>query len=393
MDIKRIQQELVRAKLDGWLFYDFHNRDAIAYRVLGLDFGKFCSRRWWYFIPAKGEPVKLAHKVEPTKLDSLPGKKRMYLSWRELEASLGEILTDVKKIAMQYSPTAAIPYVSMVDAGTIELVRQAGHVEVVSSADLVQTFEAVIDERGYASHREAGSKVHRVKDGAFAFIGEQVRAQKTLSEYDVQQWILRRFEEEGLDCCGENPIVGINDHPSDPHFEPKREGAYTFKQGDTVLIDLWAKLKQPGAIFYDITWCGQVGTNPPEKYQRIFQVVRDARNAAVAFARDRFARNVPCFGYEVDDACRNVVQAAGFGDYFIHRTGHSIGEVVHGNGVNIDNLETRDERQLVPGVCFSVEPGIYLVGEMAVRSEINVFITPSREVVVTGPEQDTLIAI
>jgi len=392
MRLPEIQKALQAAQLDGWLFYDFHNRDPIAYRVLGLDFGKFTSRRWFYFIPARGEPVRLAHKVEPGKLDSLPGQKRLYLSWRELHQSLAEILKGVRRLAMQISPLAAIPYVSTVDAGTAELVRGFG-VELCSSAELVQAFEAVIDEDGYRSHREAGEKIHRIKDEAFARIGEALKKGQKLTEVELQRFILRRFQEEGLTCMGENPIVGVNDHPADPHFEPTEQNSRPFARGDKVLIDLWAKLDRPGAIFYDITWCGFIGKNPPAKYQQIFRLACQARRAAVDLVRERFRQRKACCGWEVDDACRKVIQDGGFGEFFIHRTGHSIGEAVHGNGVNIDNLETRDERRLVPGVCFSVEPGIYLPGEMAVRTEIDVFITAAGEVEVTGPEQDELVLI
>ncbi len=392
MDLNRIQKELQEAELDGWLFYDFHNRDPIAYRVLGIDFGKFTSRRWFYFIPAQGEPVRLAHQVEPTKLDALPGKKETYLGWRELHQDLARILAGAKRVAMQYSPTGAIPYVSTVDGGTVDMIRSLG-VEVVTSADLVQTFEAVIDDAGYQTHLKAGEKIQTIKDQAFTLIGDFVRTDKRLTEYDLQQWIVERYQQEGLTCMNEFPIVGINEHPADPHFEPTPDNSHVFKMGDKVLIDLWAKCKEPGAIFYDITWCGFVGQAPTAKYQGIFEVVRDARNAAVEFVREKFAKGETCFGYEVDDACRQVVEQAEYGEFFIHRTGHSIGEEVHGNGVNIDNLETKDERRLVPGICFSVEPGIYLPGEMAVRTEIDVFITPEAKVVVAGAEQEELVLI
>jgi Xaa-Pro aminopeptidase len=391
-EIARIQEELRAASLDGWLLYDFHNRDAIAYRVLGLDFGKFTSRRWFYFIPARGEPVRLCSRVEPTKLDALPGTRRFYLSWRELHASLREVLGGAKRIAMQFSPQANIPYVSTVDGGTIDLVRSLGF-EVASSADLVQTFDALLGEEAYRSHVEAGERVVRIKDQAFARVSEELSAGRELTEHALQQFIVRRFAEEGLTCKGEHPIVGTNEHPADPHFEPTPANTRPIRRGDTLLIDLWAKLDQPGAVFYDITWCGFVGKDPPAKYVTIFSVVRDARDAAVALVRERFASRTPLHGWEVDDACRSVVERAGFGPRFIHRTGHSIGEEVHGNGVNIDNLETRDERLLVPGICFSIEPGIYLEGEMAVRSEINVFITPSGSVEVSGPQQRDLILI
>jgi Xaa-Pro aminopeptidase len=392
MDLKAIQSALKEKGVDGWLFYDFHNRDHLAYRILGLDFHKMTSRRWFYFIPADGEPVKLAHRVESTKLDTLPGTKVMYHPWEELHQRLREMLGDPKTIAMQYSPLNNIPYVSIVDGGTVELIRSFGH-EVVPSADLVQQFEAIIDEKGYQSHLKAGDIIQHIKNEAFTEIGKAISEERKLTEFDLMNFILRRFEEEGIDPGEDVPIVGINDHPADPHFEPKEEGSYEFKKGDKILIDLWGKLKEPGSIYYDITWCGYVGDDPPEKYQEIFHVVRDARIAAVNFIRERFAKNDPVFGWEVDDACRAVVKEAGYGDYFVHRTGHSIGEEVHGNGVHIDNLETKDERQLVHGICFSIEPGIYLEGEMAARSEIDCFITLDGEVVVHGEEQMELVRV
>jgi Xaa-Pro aminopeptidase len=389
-DIARIQNELKAAGFDGWLLYDFHNRDAIAYHVLGLDFGKFTSRRWFYWIPASGEPVRLCSKVESTKLDTLPGEKRLYLSWRELHASLKAMMGSAKRIAMQYSPSANIPYVSIVDGGTIDLVRSLGY-DVVSSADLVQTFQAILDDAQYRSHLDAGARVQVIKNEAFDLVARDVGAGRTLTQYDVQQFIVKRYNEEGLTCKGEFPIVGTNEQPADPHFEPTLANARPIRKGDTLLIDLWAKLDRPGSIFYDITWCGFVGRNPPAKYVQIFNTVRDARDAALEFVRTRFGGGKPVHGWEVDDACRAIVEKAGYGQYFIHRTGHSIGEDVHGNGVNIDNLETRDERLLAPGICFSIEPGIYLAGEMAARSEIDVFITPAGKVDVAGEMQRDLI--
>lgn len=391
-DIARIQKEIAAAGCDGWLLCDFHNRDKIAYQVLGLDFGKFTSRRWYYWIPARGQPVRLCSKVEPARLADLPGEQRFYLSWRELHDGLRGVLGGAKKVAMQWSPDCNIPYVSIVDGGTVDLVRRLGY-EVVPSAGLVQTFQAVLDDAAYRSHVEAGRRVQKIKDEAFALIGAEVRAGRAITQYDAQQFILRRFAEEGLTCLGESPMVGTNEHPADPHFEPTPANARPIRQGDTLLIDLWAKLDQPGAIFYDITWCGFVGKKPPAKYVELFHTVRDARNAAVAFVRERYAAKQKVCGWEVDDVCRAVVKQAGYGDFFIHRTGHSIGEQVHGNGVNIDNLETRDEREIVPGICFSIEPGIYLKGEMAVRSEIDVFVTPAGKVDVCGAEQDELILL
>jgi Xaa-Pro aminopeptidase len=349
------------------------------------------TRRWFYFIPAKGEPRKLVHSVEKFKLDSLPGSKSVYLPWEQLHASLKKMLGAPKKIAMQYSPKNNIPAVSMVDAGVIELVKGFGH-KVVSSADLVQMFEALISEEGYAHHKAAGVLVDRIRAEAFEQIRNAVANNSGMTEYDVQQFIMRRFAESGL-MTADPPIVGTNDHPADPHFECTRANARPFKKGDTVLIDLWAKKNVPAGIYYDITWVGYIGSEPSGKYLELFNVARSARDAAVRFVEDRFAKGRACHGWEVDEACRGVVKEAGYGRYFLHRTGHSIGEEVHGNGGNIDNLETRDDRQLMPGCLFSVEPGIYLEGEMAVRTEVNMFIRHDGKPEVTGEIQRELVRI
>ncbi len=392
MNLENIQSEIRKQKIDGWLFYDFHNRDKMAYHILGLNPNMFVTRRWYYYIPAEGMPTKLVSAVESTKIDPLPGQKIVYRSWEQQHNSLKAILVGSRRIAMQYSPYNNIPYVSMVDAGTIELIRSFG-VEIVSSANLVQTFEAIIDEEGYHSHLRAGVKIQKIKDEAFTLIGKRLKSRQTMTEFEVQQYIVKRFNEEGLTDDDEHPIVGVNDHPADPHFEPTAANTYAIKPGDTLLIDLWAREKTDRAIYYDITWCGFIGQNPPAKYKEIFNTVVRARNTARDFIRKKYAANETCYGYEVDDVCRKVIVEAGYGEYFVHRTGHSIGHCVHGNGVNIDNLETKDERELVPGICFSIEPGIYLPGEMAVRSEIDVFITAGREVIVAGDEQDELILL
>lgn len=391
MNLQEIQTALNEADIDGWLCYDFHNQDHLSYRVLGLDFGNFTSRRWFYYIPANGEPTRLTHTVEPRKLDSLPGSQRYYLAYGQLHKELENILGSPKKVAMQYSPLNNIPYISMADAGTVELVRSFGHT-IVSSADLVQLFESRIDEKGFQSHIDAGKIVLEIKDQAYAEIGRAIRESLSLTEYEIQQFIANKFDENGLTDDGHHPIVGVNDHPCNPHFEPTKENSYNFKKGDCVLIDLWAKKKEPGSIYFDVTWCGFIGEDPPAKYLEIFDVVSRARDAAVSFVKDKFAKGDDCYGWQVDDVCRNVIKDAGYGQYFIHRTGHSIGEEVHGNGVNIDNLETKDERKLIPGICFSIEPGIYLK-EMAVRSEINVFITMDGDVVIEGEPQKELILV
>jgi Xaa-Pro dipeptidase len=391
MDLHGIQKALRTLKIDGWLFCDFHNRDVLAHRILGLDMARMTSRRWFYYIPARGVPKRLVHSVEKGKLDALPGSKQVYLPWEQLHASLKKILGSPKKIAMQYSPKNNLPPIALVDAGTVELVRSFGH-KVVSSADLVQLFEAVVDEKGYRTHKAAAEKVDRIRAEAFARIGEGIRAGNGVSELQITRYILRRFAEEGL-ATADAPIVGSNEHPADPHFESKPENDRPFKPGDTVLIDLWAKLDVPGGIYYDITWVGYIGDQPPKQYQEIFNVVVRARDAAVSFVREKFSKGQPCYGWQVDDACRNVVKKAGYGKEFVHRTGHSIGEETHGNGGNIDNLETRDDRQLVPGCCFSVEPGIYLEGKMAVRTEINMFIGYDGTPEVTGEIQRDLLLL
>lgn len=392
MDLDAIQQSLAEQGVDGWLFCDFHHRDPMAYSILGLDPGPLTTRRWFYFIPTRGEPVKLSHRVESTKLDPLPGRQEFYLPWTELHEKLRAALGEAKRVAMQYSPMNQIPYVSVVDAGTVELVRSFG-AEVVSSAGLVQRFEAVTDEEGLRSHRQAGDKVQAIKDEAFALMDRALKRSDKITEYDVREYILRRFDEQGLTSDGAVPIVGFNDHPADPHFEPTAANAHTLHHGDTILLDLWARRKEPVGIYYDITWCGYAGQEPPAQYREIFDVVTRARDAGLDFVRRRFADGKPCSGHEVDDATRRVVAEAGYGDAFLHRTGHNIGVDVHGNGANIDNLETRDDRLLVPGLCFSIEPGIYLAGSMAVRSEIDAFITPAGEVEVYGPVQQELILV
>ncbi|MDO9547341.1 MAG: M24 family metallopeptidase, partial [Candidatus Marinimicrobia bacterium] len=239
MDLDRIQKAISEKGIDGWLFYDFHHRDAMAYRILGLDFSKFTTRRWFYFIPVQGEPVRIVSAVEARKLDSLTGKKEVYRSWEDLHRIIRETLVNTRQIAMQYSPKNNIPYVSVVDAGTVELIQSFG-VTVVSSADLVQTFEAVIDGEGYKAHLEAGEKVQQIKDEVFELIGRKIRANEKITEYEAQRYIVKRFEEEGLTDDGDHPIIGVNDHPADPHFEPTEENTYTIKKGDTLLIDLWA---------------------------------------------------------------------------------------------------------------------------------------------------------
>jgi Xaa-Pro dipeptidase len=368
--------------VDGWLFCDFRGSDPLAYRILGLDPAAISTRRWYYFIPAHGEPTGIVSSVEPHRLDTLPGRKRVFLSWQQLHESLAETLHGTGKVAMQYSPGNAIPYVSRVDAGTIELIRQLG-VDIVSSADLVQRFEAVWGPEQWQGHLRAAKGVRETVDEAFAYIREH----SPVTEYAVQQFILQRFAARGL-TTNHPPIVAINAHSADPHFEPRSNDATPISPGDFVLIDLWAK--EPGGVYADYTWTGFMGGQVPERYQKIFTIVRNARDAAIEFVKERISREQSFHGYEVDAVARKVITDAGYGEYFVHRTGHSIGEEVHGNGANMDGLETQDERRVLPTTCFSIEPGIYLAGEFGVRSEVNVYVT-EREVTVTGTPMQTEI--
>lgn len=371
MRITEIQQALREAGLDGWLFFDHHERDPFAYRVLQFELPHPPTRRWYYMVPAEGEPVGMVHRIESGVLDALPGEKIRYAGWSEQTGALGRLLAGKKRVAMQYSANCAVPYVAMVDAGTIELVRTFG-VEVAGSADLVQYFEARWNEEKLESHLEAGRRVDRVLQHAFTYIGEQQRAGKRVTEFDVKVFIRAGFDAAGL-YTDHGPIVGVNAHASDPHYEPFPEVAWEIKPGDWVLIDLFAKLKQAGSVYYDITWTGYCGTAAPEQHRRIFDIVRGARDRAIEKVTGAVAAGETLRGFEVDDAARGYIAAEGYGEYFFHRTGHSIGEEVHGSGANMDNLETHDDRRVIPWTCFSVEPGIYLP-EFGVRSEVNMFI-------------------
>jgi Xaa-Pro aminopeptidase len=388
MNLNAIQSELREAGLDGWLFYDHHHRDPIAYRVLKIA-PPMCTRRWYYLIPASGEPARLAHRIERGNLDGVPGELRLYSSWNEQREHLKQMLAGKRRIAMQYSPLNDIPYVGLVDAGTIELVKTFG-VEVVSSADLVQLFEARWSGDALASHLAAGKIVHAAINGAFASIRDAVRAGKVLTEYDVQQEMMRFFAKNGVET-DEPPIVAVNANAANPHYDPVKESALPIREGDFVLLDVWAKQSKPGAVYFDVTWTGFVGETVPDRYTVIFNIVRDARDAAVNLVKETMQKGSPLYGFQVDDAARQVIERAGYGDKFVHRTGHSIGEDVHGNGANMDNLETHDSREVLPRTCFSVEPGIYL-DDFGVRSEVNVYVE-EHDARVTGEAQQAVVPI
>ena len=398
MHLTAIQSALREHNLDGWLFYDHHHRDPIAYRILGLDEDSFVSRRWYYFIPAEGEPRKLVHRIESGKLDSLPGTKDAYSSWQELEHKLETILDGATTIAMQYSPRNAIMYVAMVDAGTVELVTSMGK-KVVSSADLVSVFEAVLTEHQIATHFEAQRRLDAVLAAGWKFIGESVRANTPITEFDVVEFLLKKMEKSGL-WTDHGPNCSAGPNSADSHYEPTSETSRVIRTGDFILIDIWAKLaapnnpKQPDptAIWYDITWTGVVGRDPTAREQLIFNTVRDARDAAIEAVQRAYAQGRPIAGWQADDAARAVIRDAGFGDFFTHRTGHNIEVSLHGNGAHLDNLETHDVRLLLPNTCFSVEPGIYFPGEFGLRSEINMITRPGKAVV-SGPMQNELLRL
>ncbi len=388
MDLNAIQIALREAQLDGWLFYDHHHRDPIAYRVLGIA-PTMCTRRWYYLIPSKGEPAKLVHRIESGKLAGLPGTTAEYSSWKEQREKLQGMLKKSKRVAMQYSPLNDIPYVGLVDAGTVELVKSFG-IEVVSSADLVQVFEARWSPEALAMHLEAGKAVHAIVRDAFRVIREAVRAGKSIGEYDVQQEIVRLYGVHGLEAA-EPPIVAVNVNTANPHYEATPKTSLPIRANDFVLLDVWAKRRAPGAVYFDITWTGYVGEEVPRRHAEIFRIVREARDAAVDLVKQAMKGGRTIYGYEVDDAARAVVTRHGYGEFFVHRTGHSIGEEVHGNGANMDNFETRDQRRIIPGTCFSVEPGIYLA-EFGVRSEVNVYVE-ERDGRVTGEVQEAIVSI
>jgi len=395
-DLSSIQQALRENKIDGWLFYDHHHRDPLAYSILGLDPNAFVTRRWYYYIPSHGGvPQKLVHRIESGKLDSLPGEKTEYSSWQELEQKLEGILLGSKKIAMQYSPRNAIMYVSMVDAGTIELLRSLGK-EIVSSADLVSHFEAVLTDAQLATHYVAQRHIDEILAAAWNEIGTRASSGGGRSdgtdEHAMVQYLQEAMARAGLDW-EHGPNVSAGPNSADSHYEPTAASSRPIRKGDFVLIDIWAKLKDdPSAIWYDITWTGVVGREPTEREHLIFNTVRDARDASIKVVQDAFAANQPIAGWQADDASRNVIRNAGFGEWFTHRTGHSIGTVLHGNGANLDNLETHDERLILPNTCFSVEPGLYFPGEFGIRSEVDM-IARKGKAEVTGRIQTELVRV
>ena len=393
MNLEAIQAGIREAGFDGWLFYDHHHRDPIAAGILGLDPKAHITRRWNYFIPAHGDQRKLVHRIEQFRLDTLPGAKALYSSWQELHAGIEAMLFDARTIAMQYSPNNAIMYVSMVDAGTVEFLRSLGK-QIVSSADLVSHFEAVLSEEQIASHGVAQVAIDSILAEAWLEIGRRLRptngAATGLNEFDIVQWFSEAMRREGL-VWENGPNVSANANCADSHYEPTAEKSAPIREGDFILIDIWGRLEKPGSVFYDITWTGVVGREPTEREQLVFTTVRDARDAAIALVQQAFTEGRPICGWEADDAARAVISNAGFAEFFTHRTGHNIAQEIHGPGAHLDNLETHDERRILPNTCFSVEPGIYLP-DFGVRSEIDM-LTSANKAWVTGKIQQELVRI
>jgi Xaa-Pro dipeptidase len=393
MNLEAIQAALRDAGHDGWLFYDHHHRDPIGERILGLDPKAHITRRYYYLIPAMGEPRKLVHRIEQGRLDTLPGTKGLYSSWQELVIGLDAMLRGAKTLAMQYSPNNDIMYVSMTDAGTVELLRSLGK-QIVSSADLVSQFEAVLTADQMASHGEAQKAIDAILEEAWRKMGRALRPADgiagTLTEFEMVEFLSNAMKNEGL-IWENGPNVSANANSSDSHYEPTKDHCSPIRTGDFILIDIWGKLDHADAVFYDITWTGVVGREPSDVEQHVFETVRNARDAAIAALESAFAANRPIRGFEADDAARAVIRNAGFGDYFTHRTGHNIAQEIHGPGAHLDNLETHDERLILPNTCFSVEPGIYLPA-FGVRSEVDMMTTPGKAWV-TGKIQRELVRI
>ena len=389
LDLAGVQRALRQHGIDAWLFYDHHGRDPLAYSVLGLPPANHVTRRWYYVIPAEGEPQKLVHRIEAGKLDALPGGKQVYSAWQELESQLALLLAGHTRIAMQYSPRNAIMYVSLVDAGTVELVRSMGK-DVVSSADLISEFEAVLSDAQIASHYRAQEAIDGILPEAWRWLRTQLDGGYAVTEYSMQQWLAEAMRREQL-VWENGPNVSVNENSADSHYEPTPERAKEIHEGDFLLVDIWGKSQGPQTTYYDITWTGTVGRAATEREQAVFAAVRGARDAAIALVQQRFAEGEPIAGWEPDRAAREVIVAAGLGAAFTHRTGHNIAHEIHGAGAHLDDFETHDVRRILPKTCFSVEPGVYL-DTFGIRSEINMM-TSASGAAVTGRVQAELLRI
>jgi Xaa-Pro dipeptidase len=390
LDVAAVQGRLRKAGLDGWLLYDFHGSNPIAARLAGLASGQhMTTRRWYYMIPAQGPPRALVHAIERHNLDALPGERVVYAGRDQLEAGLTQLLSGMRRVAMEYSPLCAIPYLSRLDAGTAEMVRARG-VEILSSGDLVQEFEAAWTPEQLLSHQAASASLYRIKDRAFEVAGAAVGRRQPLNEYELQQRMMKWFDEEGL-ITDSAPVVAVGRNAGDPHYLPTADRSRAIVADEILLLDLWGKKRAPGAVFADITWVAVAGIRVPDEVSRAFRAVAGARDAAVQLVADAARDGRDLHGWEVDRAARTVLEREGYGDRIVHRTGHSLGESVHGDGVHMDDYETHDDRRLLPGTGFTVEPGLYF-DTFGVRTEINVF-RGEHEAVVTGPRQSEVVRL
>jgi len=392
IEVAAIQAALVADGIDAWLLYDFHGLNPIAVDITAVarQGGHLATRRWFYLIPATGTPRKLVHAIERSSLAHLPGSTEKYAGREQLEDGLRHLLAGQKRVAMEYSPNCAIPYVARVDAGTIELVKSVGVEEVVSSGDLIQRFAAVWNDRDMETHRVASEKLHRIKDRAFDEIRRRIAGRISTTEYDIQQNMVAWFAEEGL-VSDSPPNVSVSENAGNPHYLPTASVHQPIGPGQLVLLDLWGKLEQPGAVFADITWMGFTGATPPDRHVKAFEAVAAARDAAISLVQRAVSAGHELRGWQVDRAASAVLRSAGYAKQILHRTGHSLGESVHGNGVNMDDYETHDDRRLLPGTGFTIEPGVYF-DDFGIRSEINM-IVQDRDAPVTGPRQTEIVAL
>lgn len=384
-----LAQELInKYQLDGWLLYDFRRSNSLACDFLELIGNKLLTRRFFYWIPKEGEPSKIVQSIESSALASLPGKELSYRTWKDLEQQLAIILNKSKRVAMEYSPRNAIPYLSKVDGGTLELVRSFG-VQVESSANILLYFTSIWDEKKFKLHLEAAQALDQIAEQTWIFIKNALRQAHPITEYSVQQFILDQITARGFETS-DAPICAVNEHSADPHYMPDKNRCSPIRKNDFILIDLWCKKKQAEAVYADITRVAVASSQPTTKQEKIFSIVYEAQKTATDFIKNKFKNKDNIKGWEVDQVCRNCIQQAGYGDYFIHRTGHNIDQTDHGNGTNIDNFETHDDRLLLPQTCFSIEPGIYLPGEFGIRLEYDVFIHSNSEIEITGGVQDRI---
>lgn len=390
--IEKLQALIKKNGLDGWLFYDFRGSNDLALSVLEIPAKAHLTRRFFYFVPAEGEPHKVAMAIELDNLAHLPGELHPYSSYESLNAIMGSILKGVKKVAMEYSPMNAIPYLSKLDAGTYEYLKTFG-LEIVSSGDLLTEFTAVWTKEQYDDNAPVAHALTDIVNMCWKFIKEKIETVGETTEYEVQKLIMDEIERRGY-YTDHEVIVGVNGNGANPHYSPTPEVWEKIRKDDFVLIDLWAKPNKENGVWADITWTGYVGTEVPERYVKIFNIVKDAREAAFNLVSERFAKGEEVRGWEVDAVTRKVIVDAGYGEYFVHRTGHSITTTLHGTGPHNDNFETKDMRIILPGTSFSIEPGIYLKGDFGVRSEIDVYIHPDGKVEQTGgPRQFAVVPI